>query len=606
MTSEERLKLRDFLFTKFKDEKIIFKNKRFISIRSYGRLESLLEFNDKLKTLFDSYVNEFRNKEEALYCLLHNDDIDNYYCPVCNDKCSFDPNKKRYGKTCGSKKCKKELVARTNVKKYGYSSPMKSPLIRNKAKQSMLERYGVEHSAQSEEIEARRKQTNIERYGYEYPTKSKIVMEKIRHTNREKYGCDYVLQNQDVKDKVEATMIERYGVAHPLQSPEIKEKMKVTNLERYGSDNPFGNPEIREKIIETHLEKYGVEYITQKNITNYDIWVNDELLVDFIKNEYEKKGYFLTLGEIKSYFNVGLDTMHERVSRLNLEEYFYIQSSNLETDFLYFLNSNNINLLKSNIHNRNLIKGNTEKSFLELDFTIPNTNIAIEINDIASHNSLNPDRKQYKHKYYHHNKTINARKANLRLLHLWEWELRNEEIWARLSKWLLWLFKNHSLKELSSDSNKVLNIKVIKDSNKEKEFLNSYNVYGYTKSDICISLYYGNEMLSMLNFKELDEVNKTYQLLRMACNYSYRFNLLYYKLLLNYFKSSFNHSKLLVYNHLDKDESYLFKQLSFSLEFTEDPKPIYCNKKLNISYINQPGYIPIYDCGMESYYLSFD
>ena len=68
-------------------------------------LQKKIKNDIELKNSYFQYVSEFRTEDEAIYCLLHNDDFEDHKCPVCNNICKFDKHIKKYLKTCGNKKC---------------------------------------------------------------------------------------------------------------------------------------------------------------------------------------------------------------------------------------------------------------------------------------------------------------------------------------------------------------------------------------------------------------------------------------------------------------------------------------------------------------------
>lgn len=83
-------------------------------------------------------------------------------------------------------------------------------------------------------------------------------------------------------------------------------------------------------------------------------------------------------------------------------------------------------------HNRSVVDGiNGEHHKYELDFLLSDHNIAIEINDIATHNADRLSSNKFG-KNYHLYKTLNCKEKNIRLIHIWEWELHNN--FDKLSK----------------------------------------------------------------------------------------------------------------------------------------------------------------------------
>ena len=200
-------------------------------------------------------------------------------------------------KTTCSKKCSIELRKRTNVYKYGGSSPASSRLIREKMKSTNLERYVVKHAAQSDIFKEKTKQTNLSKYGKEYyrqtdkgrqelkdrwndpeyahKVRSKVeatclkrygnrssfgdegIREKAKHTYKERTGYETPFSNPEVQRKSEETNLSKYGVRRPYQSPKIYQKVKNTTFQHFGVDNAMKSKIIQDKVKETCLSKYG-------------------------------------------------------------------------------------------------------------------------------------------------------------------------------------------------------------------------------------------------------------------------------------------------------------------------------------------------------------
>lgn len=143
MTVIDRIKLRDELFEELKKLKIISFNKKdgyMIHGTKKITLHQLLNNNSEFKSLYDSYVNQFRSEEEALYCLIHNDDFENHKCIICGKQCLFYANRKhkKYRMTCGSKTCTEKIANSESAK--------------NKGKETIKIKYNCKHHRQNPEV----------------------------------------------------------------------------------------------------------------------------------------------------------------------------------------------------------------------------------------------------------------------------------------------------------------------------------------------------------------------------------------------------------------------------------------------------------------------
>ena len=318
LTVEERIKLRDELFNILKDKTIISIStrwKRDIFPSNRSKLKRELENNKDFYKKYNLYVKEFKSDNEAQYCITHEDDYTNHFCPICKTNlCEFYIDKTHYKKTCNNHKCIQDMIHTKEA--------------RSKFTNTMIEKYGVEHALEVKEFKDKFKETCKERYGVEYPAQNKDIYSKVEQTNLEKYGDTCSARNKDVKNK-----------------------MINTNLKRYGAEYTPCSKEFKQNI----LDKYNVENYNQRHITNYDIWVNEDKFKEYIINKYNEKKMFLVFNDIAWYFNVGIDSLHDKIKKLQLENYFQIKDSSLEIQFKEFLINNGINITDKDRHNRNII-----------------------------------------------------------------------------------------------------------------------------------------------------------------------------------------------------------------------------------------------------------
>ena len=511
-----------------------------------------------------------------------------------------------------------DKIKQTNLERYGVEYIGNSKEIREKVKQTTLERYGVENCMQSKEVRDKAKQTNLERYGVEYGIQSKEIQDKLKQTNLERYGVEYIGASKEIQNKIKCTNIERYGCTSTLHNEEIANKVKQTNLERYGVEYVLQSKNIRKKSKKTCFEKYNAYHFNQKDINHYDIWSNDKLFIQHVINMYNKKGMFLVLNDICVFFKVALITAKNKIERLNLLDYFYIQQSHLETCFKDFLDQNNINY---KMHDRMIIRTNNN-DWREIDFLCEDKKVGIEINDINTHSDMNKGYHRSKDKQYHLNKTMRAKEKDIRLIHLWEWELRNEDEWNKVSNWLLNILDTNKVKIGARKC--ILKEVSLKE---EKKFLNEYHLQGYKKSQVCLGLYYNNELIELASFCK-PRYNKKYQyeLLRLCTKYGYSVIGGAQKLL-KHFINDYNPISIISYCDLSKFTGKVYEDIGFKLSYNTEPQIIWCNKDMkhftqsslnmigadkmigtnygkgtnNVEIVQKHGYVPIYNCGLGVY-----
>ena len=606
MLYDERKNIRDSLFEKFIELRIITIMKDGKRIRINNRKLSLLN-DERLLKDYNLYINEFRSQEEALYCLIHNDDYENHHCPICNELCAFHNGEKLYRKSCNKEDClkqigllsydvekTKEAREKTILKKYGVKNVSYLSEIRKKAKETMIRLYGASNPMKVPELKERQKNTIKERYGVDNPFQSDNIKEKIKQTNLERYGVEYPMQSLEIKKKSVITSREHYKTDHPMQNEIHKKKVQQTLMEKYNTDNisklPIIKDKIRERYYSSHVSpknfsnqdiQYIINLINKENdkniITLYDIYANSNYFYNFIIKLYNLKNRLLKLKEISKVFNIGIQSIKKRIKELKLLQYFSIIESRLEKQLKILLEENFINYAK----NKSILTNSKE-----IDFLLEGYNIGIEINDLSTHNIT------YKHKdkYYHLNKTKEAYNNHIHLIHLWEWELTNKIYWSKISNWLINLL-NKNKKLLTYNNHDYL----IKEVNIEDEikFINDYSIYNYKKSDICLGLYYNGELIQLLSINN-STINQMFT--------KYGFEILNgYKALLNYAIKTYNIKELFFNCNLDKLNTIIYEDIGFKLINSTEPNVIYEGHEEGLDSLGISHRKRCYDCGTNIY-----
>ena len=582
LTTQDRILLRDKIFSDLYNNHLIITFKGSCSrLTSYKEFYEYINSNNQLQKDYNEYISQFESKDEAEYCLIHKDDPENHKCAVCGKLCGFHNKTYGYRKTCKSNDCLKALSRSDKAKK--------------KAIQTNQKRRGVDYPTQSLEVKEKIRKKSIETFGCEYPTQSKIVKEKTRKTCNKKYGYDHPMQSAQVRAKTEDTCIKKFGCKTPLQCEETKEKIKQSTLEHFGVENASQSEEIKEKKKKTSIKRFGRESFKQQHIKNYEIWIDDEKFKQFVVDKFNNKKSFLLLKDICNFFNVKITTAKKRIQKVDLLDCFYIQRSNLEMKFEKLLINNNINYEQ---FNRKILYKKETKSYQEIDFYCEAFNIGFEINDISTHNSLdtNENAHYYKNPLYHQQKSLMAISHNIRLIHVWEWELLDNKYWKKLSRWILNLLNCSKIKiKFKECQLKLVSV------NEAENFVNEYSLQKYEKSDIRIGLYYKNELIQLMTFTH--NINDL-QLINLCTKYN--FNITEgYKNILNYCANSYHIKSIIAICDLDKENYALYKELGFKIVKINEPNLIWCNKEMDVINEllreNKGGYVPIYKCGTATF-----
>ena len=343
--------------------------------------------------------------------------------------------------------------------------------------------------------------------------------ELIPHTKQEnceltclkKYGTKNVFQNDNIKNKCADTKKEKYGDSN-FNNPQ---KRKNTCLEKYGTPSASGNVEIQNKVRQTNLERYGVD--NQFKRVNY---LNDCIVNKYgsLETFYNKKQKSLENSMRRLYGVANISQVPENrkmaieKGRNTLYERYGVTAATLLPQVIF--SKGNHALSKPNIRFAELLNNNNinyEQEFTivrySYDFKVGNS--LIEINPFATHNStwspFGDD--NIKEKDYHLKKTLTAKENGYRCIHIWDWDNVDKVI--------------SLLKDRETIYGRKCEVKEINDKKQIKDFLNTYHLQGYAKSEIEIGLFYNDELVSIMTFgKPRYNKNYQYELIRYCSKYN--------------------------------------------------------------------------------------
>ena len=177
-----------------------------------------------------------------------------------------------------------ETAAKTNIERYGSSSPLGNPEIYARTQQTMLNNYGVTSYVKTKEFKRQKIETQLKLYGDpNYTNREKA--DKTFKNNHDGISLAEYSKTQEAKDKVAKTNNERYGGPSPMCSEEVRLKSQQTKEELY-NDPFFVNVE---KIEKTKTERYKDPYYN-----------NPEKQKETVHNKYgEEFDYVFQVPEIQ-------------------------------------------------------------------------------------------------------------------------------------------------------------------------------------------------------------------------------------------------------------------------------------------------------------------
>lgn len=306
----------------------------------------------------------------------------------------------------GSEQCK-ESRKKSNLDKYGFEYATQSQQVKDKTRQTCIKKYNKNSYSQTEECKKKVRNTSNKKYNKDYYSQTEEYKQRYKETMQKQHGVDNIFQLEETKEKSKQTCRKKYSKDYYTQTEEYKQRSQQSNLKKWGFKNPSQNELIKEKAKQTRIKK-GLQYP--------DGIVNDFLSEwDFIRKP--------TAEDLQKFLHSdNLTFMYPLIKKSNLEQNFDINNSSyLEGVVEDFLRQNEIKFIK---HERKII------SPMELDFYLPDNKVAIEVNDIMTHNSTFSPFGKPKPKNYHFNKTKLCSEKGVRLIHLFEPYLRNEKDWV--------------------------------------------------------------------------------------------------------------------------------------------------------------------------------
>ena len=271
---------------------------------------------------------------------------------------------------------------------------------------------------------------------------------------------------------------------------QISEKAKSNQQKRidtlkkkYGVNNAFQLSD-RQKAIKKmqKTRQTGDWNIKRKNRTS--------LIKAFAIDFYQKNNSYPTIMEIErktgiNHFIIGYD---KKNNTFGVAKYIADSIKSSEEDIYYFLKAHDIKFI---LHDR------TQIAPMELDFYLPDYQVAIEVNDVASHNStINLYSGQKGKPYnYHFKKTELCNKKNIRLIHIWDYEWNNERQRPILENIILGACKKIEHRYFA----RKLNTTIITDSDRRWSEVNKFfrvnNIQGNRAGSLAVCLTLDNEII---------------------------------------------------------------------------------------------------------------
>lgn len=418
-------------------------------------------------------------------------------CITCESE--FNP-----GKHANKLNCSKECLKQYNL--------LHKEDRMNKTFDSIEKKYGVRAYSQTEGFSKKIKQIKLERYGDEnYNNFSKIqktLQEKFNVKspgnipgNTEKIKRSKLLRHKDEnynnRKQAKLSIQSKFGVDHHLQTNESLDKMKKTNQNLYGKNYTLQLDKTRENLKKYNNIHFNCDYYFSSdkhlgNILNQKISKIQNILeannISFDVSEYEKLRTKLETGKLKYIkYNLTCNTCNNEfessfeITPICRKCFPLTSVSKQQYEFKLFLEELNVNFIE-----------NTRKIIypFEIDFYIPDYNLAIELNGNYYHSELSG-----KLKDYHLNKSILCHSQNIKLIHIFEdeWINKKEIIMSRIKNML---YKTNNTLYARKGTVKTVSF------NDKKSFLEQNHIQGNDTSFCNLGLYIDGSLCSIMTFSK--------------------------------------------------------------------------------------------------------
>lgn len=415
---------------------------------------------------------------------INNSVLSNVECShtLCSDPAKWNVQQSKYQSRCAGE-CNGRILAETAKRKKQHDLNER----RNNRNIEKQQRKAMTADEKRAHANAIRKQNMLKKHGVEHQMYIDSVKERIKQTCHEKYGVSSYSKTSEYKARVRNTSLNRYGVTNPAKHDSVKLKMLSTCNEKYGTDSYTQCDAAKQRMQQYYHDMYG-SHPTQQHIseTALNILQSHDLLLECVKT-HTAVGAAIEL-------EVDYTTVIKYVHLHNLQDYIANQRSAVEIKIEQVLDKYDIQYV---VNDRSILKPK------ELDFYIPEYNLAIEVNGVYWHSD------KYKDKDYHYNKWKLCRDNGIMLLSVYD-----DDINDALS------IIDNKIMYLTHRCTTVIGARklLIADVDKYNEYklLDMYHIQGklYNR-DGALGAYHNDKLVAVINWKYR---NKYLEITRYCCD----------------------------------------------------------------------------------------
>lgn len=315
--------------------------------------------------------------------------------------------------------------------------------------------------------------------------KGHLERNKIRRIESGKSSYKHVLQRAK----------EDYDVKNYNQLDSVKKKTRYTNIKRYGVPSNLNFTDVKSKVLSNKRDnlKWNEKNSSILNSKEEAIMIlsDHSKLQQFIDNLYlDNNNKNITFKLLSDKLGFSYNYTEKGIGNpVKIEDFSHLKRTLRGSEEELGKHLDSLGVLYQHDARPEFMLSESG-SRLELDYYIPDKNLAIEFNGTYWHSE------QYgKSKNYHEIKTELCRNAGVRLLHIWEYDWNQPNKREVLKSQIAYMLHLDTIISYNARSLTVAEVSY-KESN---EFLNRNHIQGgNVNGNIRYGLYDGNELISLM------------------------------------------------------------------------------------------------------------
>ena len=311
----------------------------------------------------------------------------------------------------------------------------------------------------------------------------KAVSEKVSQ-QKANYSAE---EKAQINAKRSKTNLKKYGVENVGQTPQAKENHKKLYEDKQKVE------QINSKVSQTKLLKYGSStYNNSEKISETWKQKPDSYWGDrYPQKDLESLRDTEKMAEL--YYTKSIREICEELQVSETTVYRHLNSHNLRTPYVSAAEQEVENFLINDLGITNIQRNNRKiLSGRELDFYLPDLNLAIEYNGVYWHHEDVPQI----HKSYHQQKFKDCEAQGIQLLTIFSshWTHKKELVKKMIT---------HKV-NLSQDTIYARKCVIVEPTHTQcKKFCEAHHIQGYAPCSIRYGLLYDNELVAIMGFSKL-------------------------------------------------------------------------------------------------------